>query len=147
MITIRNAKITDVEALLLLLEQLGYPTAKEELEKRFARFLASEGYGVAVACNIDQIVGFVAWSKSKLFVSDSIRIHIEGLVVDKEYRGKAVGKNLMLFAEEYARSCGPAIIDLTSGLRRAEDGSHQFYDKLGYKNEGLMAKLYLRKEV
>jgi GNAT superfamily N-acetyltransferase len=147
MITIRKATLSDIEELLPLLDQLGYSTTKEELAKRFNYFCSIDGYGVAVACNIDQIVGFVAWSKSKLFVYDSIRIHIEGLVVDKEYRGKTVGKKLMLFFEDYARSCGPAIIDLTSGLRRAKDGSHQFYDNLGYKNEGLMAKLYLRKEV
>ncbi len=53
----------------------------------------------------------------------------------------------MQFVEDYARILGPAIIDLTSGLRRLASGSHHFYDKLGYKNEGLMAKLYLRKEV
>jgi hypothetical protein len=39
------------------------------------------------------------------------------------------------------------IIDLTSGLRRAKAGSHEFYKNLGYKNEGYMAKLYLRKEL
>ncbi len=147
MITIRKATSLDIEELLPLLDQLGYSTTKEELAKRFNDFCSIDGYGVVVACIENKIVGFVAWSKSKLFVSDTVRIHIEGLVVDKDYRGKAVGKKLMLFAEEYARSFGPAIIDLTSGLRRASDGSHQFYDKLGYKNEGLMAKLYLRKEV
>ena len=147
MAAIRKATLSDIPDLLPLLDQLGYPTTKEALTKRFNDFINLDGYGVAVAYYVDQVVGFVAWSKSKLFVSDSIRIHIEGLVVDKECRGKEVGKKLMLFVEEYARSCGPAIIDLTSGLRRAEDGSHQFYDKLGYKNEGLMAKLYLRKEV
>ena len=147
MATIRKATLSDIPDLLPLLDQLGYSTTKEELAKRFNYFCSIDGYGVVIACIENKIVGFVAWSKSKLFVSDSIRIHIEGLVVDKEYRGKAVGKKLMLFVEEYARSCGPAIIDLTSGLRRAEDGSHQFYDKLGYKNEGLMAKLYLRKKM
>lgn len=53
----------------------------------------------------------------------------------------------MQFVENYARQFSPAIIDLTSGLRRASEGTHEFYKKLGYKNEGLMAKLYLRKEI
>ncbi len=39
-----------------------------------------------------------------------------------------------------------AIIDLTFGLR-ANEGTHEFDKKLGYKNEGFMAKLYLRKKI
>lgn len=147
MIIIRNAEIRDMDALLPLLEQLGYSTTKELLEKRFTKFLFVEGYGVAVACMDDKIVGFVAWSKSNLFVSDASRIHIEGIAVDKNYRGQNIGKQLMQFVENYAGQFSPAIIDLTSGLRRAGEGTHEFYQKLGYKNEGLMSKLYLRKEV
>jgi len=52
----------------------------------------------------------------------------------------------MEFVEEVARKNAPAIVDLTSGIRRAKDGAHQFYNGLGYKNEGPMAKEYLRKE-
>ena len=147
MIIIRNAEPSDIEALLPLLEQLGYPTSKKLLEKRFAKFLSNEGYGVAVACTNSKIVGFVAWSQSNLFVADKIRIHIEGIAVDKNYRGQNIGKQLMHFVENHAQKSSPAIIYLTSGLRRANEGTHEFYKKLGYKNEGLMAKLYLRKEV
>ena len=38
-------------------------------------------------------------------------------------------------------------INLISGLRSAEDEAYQFYANMGYKNEGLIAKLYLRNEV
>ena len=76
-----------------------------------------------------------------------MRFHIESLVVNEKYRGCGIGKKLMLFVEDIARKFSPAIIDLTSGLRRAKDGSHEFYKALGYNNEGHMAKLYLRKEV
>lgn len=147
MTIIRNAELSDIIDLLPLLEQLGYPTTKELLEKRFTKFLSNEGYGVAVACMNNKIVGFVAWSQSNLFVSDKIRIHIEGIAVDKNYRGQNAGKQLMQFVENHAQKSSPAIIDLTSGMRRANEGSHEFYKKLGYKNEGFMAKLYLRKEI
>jgi len=49
--------------------------------------------------------------------------------------------------EEFAQQISPCIIDLTSGLRRAKDGSHDFYKSLGFNNEGYMSKLYLRKEI
>jgi len=53
----------------------------------------------------------------------------------------------MKFVEDIAQQDSPAIIDLTSGLRRAQGGTHEFYKRIGYQNEGPMAKLYLRKEL
>ena len=123
MLTIRQATYLDVKYLLPLLDQLGYPTTQEKLEERFANFVNIDGYGVAVACMEDTIIGLVAWSKSKLFVSDTDRIHIEGLVVDKENRGKNIGQALMMFVEENVKSQNPVIIDLTSGIRRAPEYS------------------------
>jgi ribosomal protein S18 acetylase RimI-like enzyme len=146
-ISIHLAQLSHIPALLPLMEQLGYPSSQKELEARFERFIKNEGYGVAVACLGPQIIGMIAWSRSSLFVSDKTRFHIEGLVVDNCHQGSGVGRKLMLFVEEIGRQCSPAIIDLTSGLRRAKGGSHEFYKNLGYTNEGPTAKLYLRKEV
>ena len=146
-ISIRSAQISDIPTLVSLMDQLGYPVSEHELKLRFERFTKNNGYGVEVACLENQVVGFVAWSVSSVFVLDKVRFHIEGLVVDKGYRGCGVGKKLMVFVEDIARDFSPAIIDLTSGLRRAKDGSHEFYKTLGYQNDGHMAKLYLRKEV
>lgn len=147
MITICNAKQTDIEGILPLLEQLGYPTTKELLEQRFVSFLSNEGYGIAIACLKDKILGFVAFSKSQLFVSDTTRIHIEGIAIDQNHRGKNIGRKLMNFVENKAKEFSPSVIDLTSGVRRAGNGTHEFYKRIGYKNEGEMAKLYLRKEI
>ncbi|MEI8295352.1 MAG: GNAT family N-acetyltransferase [Alphaproteobacteria bacterium] len=144
---IRAATISDIPGMLPLLEQLGYPASLHEAERRFKDFVSLKGYGVAVACISDKVIGWVAWSKTQVFISDNTRFHIEGLVVDEQHRGQGIGKQLMTFVEDYAKGFHPCIIDLTSGLRRAKDGSHEFYKALGYHNEGLMAKLYLRKEL
>ena len=145
--TIRIATTSDALGLLPLMEQLGYPQNSQDFEKRLEIFMSKEGYGVAVAEKSKIIIGLVAWSKTTIFVSTASRIHIEGLVVNKQYRGQGIGKRLMNFVENIAKILSPCIIDLTSGLRRAKDGSHEFYKALGYKNDGPMAKLYLRKEV
>lgn len=151
MIIIRQATNNDIPYLLPLIEQLGYPQDLKNLQERFQQFMKQEGYGVAVAANEDKIedkiVGWVAWSKSCLFVEIKTRIHIEGLVVDKKYQGQGIGKMLMKFVEDVAIDHSPCIIDLVSGVRRAKDGTHDFYKRLGYHNEGHMAKLYLRKEL
>lgn len=147
MIDVRIALAADIFEILPLLAQLGYPTNERDLKRRFDEFLHLDGYGVLVASQANKIVGVIAWSKSKLFVVDKARFHIEGLIVDEEYRGKGIGQKLVIAMEEFLRNAGPSIIDLTSGLRRAKDGTHEFYKRLGYNNEGLMAKIYLRKDL
>ena len=147
MINLQPATISSIPAIVPLLEQLGYPVTPEELEKRFTNFIKKDGYGVVIATYESQPIGMISWSKSHLFVQGKVRFHIECLIVDRNYRNQGVGKKLMLFVEEVAKISRPAIIDLTSGVRRAKDGSHDFYKALGYNNEGHRAKLYLRKEV
>ncbi|ARG98924.1 N-acetyltransferase [Legionella micdadei] len=144
-IVIRNALLRDIPHFLPLMEQLGYPQSLEGLQKRFEVFATQPDYGVLLAEATTQVLGWIAWSKSPLFISDITRIHIEGLVVDRNFRGQGIGKKLMAEVEKFAAQFSPCIIDLTSGLKRAKDGTHEFYKSLGYQNEGAMAKLYLRK--
>jgi len=142
---IRDAIEDDINEILDLMDQLGYSTSKEEFIEIFKKFTATPDYGVVVADYNNQVAGWLAWSKSQLFVVDKTRYHIEGIIVNPKYRGLGIGEKLMRFVEDIA-SNSPSIVDLTSGLRREKDGSHEFYKKLGYRNEGIMAKLYLRKE-
>lgn len=146
-VVIRRVKKEDIALLLPLMEQLGYPQELKDMQKRFQHFTNQEGYGVAVAEQERKIIGWVAWSKSLSFVTPKVRIRIEGLVIDAPYQARGIGKQLMTYVEDFAKQYSPCIIDLTSGLRRAKEGSHEFYRALGYHNEGPMAKLYLRKEV
>lgn len=144
---IRHATIDDTPKLLPLLSELGYPATLEDLNRRFLKFVNNPGFGVAVSEMNEEITGLVAWTKTDHLISDATRFSIIGLVVSTSHRGTGIGKKLMKFVEDIAKQHSPAIIDLTSGLRRAKDGSHEFYKHLGYKNEGPMAKLYLRKEL
>lgn len=146
-IIIRSANQDDIPAILPLIDQLGYPNRMEDLSKRLKKFTEMPGYGVAVATIDDIVAGWVAWSSSSFFVFDQIKFRIEGLIVSSSYREKGIGKELMRFVEATAQEHSPCIIELTSGMRRANEGTHEFYKKLGYSNEGHMAKLYLRKEL
>ena len=147
MISIRFIKPDDLPFLLPLLGNLGYPTNLSALQERLELFLNQDGYGVAVATTSSHIVGMVAWSKSLLLVVPKTRLHIEALIVDGKYRHQGIGKKLMEFMEDIAQHYKPCIIDLTSGQHRQKDGTHDFYQRLGYQNQGLMAKVYLRKEI
>ncbi len=145
-ISIRHAKPIDTPKLLPLLSELGYPATLGDLEERLMSFLDHPGYGVAVCTINHEVVGFIAWSQSYLFVSNTARFHIEGLIVAQNYRGKGIGKKLMLFVEEIAKSHSPAIVDLTSSLWREETTkAHSFYQNLGYDNKKHSS--YFRKEL
>lgn len=147
MTTLRFAEKKDVPQLLPLLEQLGYPTTEHNLMAQLERFTPTNGGGVVVACQEEKPVGWIAWSTSPEFVSHATSFRIEGLIVDKLYRGQGVGKKLMGFLEKWASQYTPSYIELTTGVRRAQEGTHNFYHALGYKNEGPMAQVYLRKEI
>lgn len=144
---IRHATIDDTPKLLPLLSELGYAATLGDLNRRFLKFVKNPGFGVAVCEMNEEIRGFVAWTKTDHLISDATRFSIVGLVVSTSHRGTGIGKKLMKFVEDIAQQNSPAIIDLTSGLRRSQDGTHEFYNRIGYQNEGHMAKLYLRKEL
>ncbi|MFN7710380.1 MAG: GNAT family N-acetyltransferase [Holosporales bacterium] len=144
---IRPAQQADAKSLVPLCAQLGYPLSYEEVCHNLSIYLGRSHYGVAVALVDERIVGWIAWTQIRRFISNKWLFHIEGLVVDTAYRGRGVGKKLLKHVEGLAESCAPALVDLTSGVRRASEGTHAFYQRLGYGNEGPYAKLYFRKEI
>jgi len=56
------------------------------------------------------------------------------LVVDETRRGKGVGRELVVAAEDWARECGCKRIVVTTALQRAD--AHAFYEKLAYAHTG-----------
>lgn len=67
----------------------------------------------------------------RVFYADTIT-EIGGLVVDKIYRSKGVGKNLMKKVEYWGKQKDCTIISLRSNEKRKE--AHEFYQKIGYEN-------------
>ncbi|XVN43034.1 MAG: hypothetical protein RCG15_01685 [Candidatus Rickettsia vulgarisii] len=58
---------------------------------------------------------------------------IEALIIDELFRGNGIGKKLINFLERIVYHHRPAIIDLTSGLRRSKDGTQEFIKLLVIK--------------
>jgi len=90
---IRQATKNDISQLAPLLAELDYPASLERLTARFQQFLQNTGYGIPVCEINEQIIGFVVWSKSDLFVADIIKFRIEGILVTNSYRGQGIGKS------------------------------------------------------
>ena len=59
-----------------------------------------------------------------------------GITVMEDHRGRGVGQALMAAAEQDARSRGARRIILD--VIAANDGARRFYDRLGYREQGLV---------
>lgn len=144
---IRPATLEDASFLLPLMEQLGYPLSLKALQGRIKKYSDHHSYHVLVAEKNHNLLGFIALAFHEFFVFEGKRCRIEGLIVDDKHRGHGVGRHLIQQAEILAKQEGCLLIELTSGLRRAKDGSHEFYRALGYENDDITGKLYLRKDL
>lgn len=146
-IHIRQATIEDSAQLVPLMEQLGYTLSFKEIKERIHIYMTKHDYMLFVSLEEERVTGTLALNFHEMFVLPSRKAKIEALVVDENHRRKGIAQALMRKAESYAKEYGCTVIELTSGMRRASMGSHDFYKKLGYQNEGPLAKLYLRKEL
>ena len=143
---IRPATVDDAPSLAPLLAGLEYPNTAEMIADRI-RLYHSQGFGVFVADEDEDILGFIAISLRDLFINDVRSAHVEGIYVDPRAQGRGLGKMLIARGEGFAREKDCTWIDLTSGKRRAPTGTHAFYHSLGYGNDGHYEKLYFRKKL
>jgi GNAT superfamily N-acetyltransferase len=132
---------------MLLVERLGYPLSLEDMENRVRIYTTHPDYKLFVSTDAQTITGFVALNYHEMMVLPSRKMRIEGLVIDLSYRRQGIALQLMHKAEAYAKASGCSVIELTSGMHRASSGGHNFYNKLGYGNDGAHAKAYLRKVI
>jgi predicted N-acetyltransferase YhbS len=141
---VRLATQQDTDDLVALTHQLGYELSREDMAEKLSAY-GSDDYAVIVAEIQGKAIGFIALHFFERFVLKEKGSQIMALIVDSHYRGKGIGAALIKAGEEAAVERGCYTIDLVSGKRRIPEGTHLFYHRMGYVNEGEMAKLYLRK--
>jgi GNAT superfamily N-acetyltransferase len=128
---IRNVKLTDIEEITRLCEQLGYLITIEKIKPRVERLIKNKEHAIFVyEINENTISGWV-----HVFGKDLIELEyaeIGGLVVDNNYRRQGIGLKLMRKCEEWAKENGYEEIRLRSGGQRKE--AHEFYKQIGYEN-------------
>jgi GNAT superfamily N-acetyltransferase len=127
---IRPARIEDAKEIAKLCMQLANQVSAEQVEERLDK-INEEKDSIIFLYEMDNaICGWV-----HVFGKCMIQLEyaeIGGLVVDTEYRGKGIGKNLMRKAEEWAMEKGYSEVRLRSGGHRKE--AHDFYKSIGYEN-------------
>ncbi len=129
-IKIREMTAADLPRILDLADQLGYPAALQDLTARFHRISALKDHTLVTACAGAE--GVIGWLHLCVLtpLEAPAAAQISGIVVDKLWRGKGVGRLLVEYAERWAAERG--LDRLTLRSRDDREGAHAFYRGRGF---------------
>jgi ribosomal protein S18 acetylase RimI-like enzyme len=133
-IAIREATIADSDQIAQLVSDLGYPTSSSQMHMRLESILKDHDYHTLVACEGDQIVGFIGTRVGPLYESDHLYGQIMALGVAGARQRGGIGRMLMQAAETILIQRGARVLVVTSGNHRTD--AHAFYEKHGYSFTG-----------
>ena len=140
-VVIRSAALTDFAAVARLVSELGYPTSPSQMQLRLEAILEDHDYFTLVACDGEQVVGFVGTRVGPLYEADGKYGQIMALAVATTHHRRGVGQMLMKAAESNLADRGARELVVTSGNQRA--GAHAFYESCGYTFTGRRYKKML----
>jgi len=111
-------------------EQIGSPLALV-YRQAFERMQHQKGNDIYVAQLNGAIIGCMQLTLiAGLSRKGMTRLQIETVRVAKNMRSKGIGKQMMKFAIDFAKSSGCGLVQLTTDISRAD--AHRFYDRLGF---------------
>ncbi|WP_277376144.1 GNAT family N-acetyltransferase [Paenibacillus polymyxa] len=122
-------------------ERYEKPLPKEYIEA-FAKIEQQMGNSIIVVMVKNEVIGCLQLTLipgiSRL---GTTRGQIEGVRIDKDYRGKGVGESLLRYAINEAKTMGCEMIQLTTDKKRKD--AHRFYERLGFvaSHEGMKLSL------
>ncbi|WP_096187531.1 GNAT family N-acetyltransferase [Evansella halocellulosilytica] len=134
---IRDVNMEDIPDVVPLMEQLGYPASVEQLRNRFTKIIANKSYHTFIADLDGKIVALAGLCTSIFYEHDGYYVRIVAFVVDENYRGKGIGKQLLQKVEEWAKEQGAIAISLNTGTREERQGAHQFYMSMGFEPKSI----------
>ena len=133
-VEIRPPKPADLEALGVLMGQLGYPATPEAMERRLTRLAEQPGNVVFVAEWEGRVAGAAMAHLAPAIHLDEPVAMLVALVVADGVRGQGVGRRLVAAVEAWGREHEARRMSVTSNVAR--HGAHAFYERLGYEHTG-----------
>lgn len=152
---IRKANTQDIQDICTLLEQVlevhhaGRPDifrahGKKYDEKALQEMLSRQGYPIFVYDDDGHVAGYIicqeltACGPSLMPVKT---LYIDDLCVDKDARGKGIGRKLFNYAKDYAIENG--FYNVTLRVWNSNPGAMRFYESLGLKPQSTTLELIL----
>lgn len=127
---IREAALTDADAIAALSCELGYAATPAAAAERLARILGQPDQRACVAVVDGRVVGW-AQAHATTILESGFRAEIVGLIVGDAARRRGVGRALVHELERWAAEIGATSLVVRSNVSRVE--SHRFYPALGYE--------------
>lgn len=142
----RKANKNDVYAIVRLLADDELGSQRERFEEplpstyydAFDAVESQTGNEIILAVENDKVIGCLQLTIIPGLARQGMkRAQIEGVRVDREYRGKKIGERLFKKAIALAKSEECGLVQLTTDKKRGD--AHRFYDKLGFSasHEGM----------
>lgn len=103
---------------------------RNKLSAVFQHMTKSDGYELLCAEKDGRIAGFASLAILRNFWQEGLIMYITTMIVDREHRGRGIGKALLARITEIAKEKGCAKIELESAFHRAD--AHEFYEKAGF---------------
>jgi len=89
-------------------------------------------YVVLGAKHLNKIIGTIMGVVIEDIIGDCRPFMvIENMIIDQDYRGKGIGKELMMYLENIARDRNCYYIIFVSSSKRKD--AHRFYQSMGYE--------------
>jgi N-acetylglutamate synthase-like GNAT family acetyltransferase len=129
-VSIREASAGDEAQVAVLLAELGYPAALDEVTRRFERLGREAGNWLWLAIDGERVVGLAGLHVMPLVEREPLG-RVTAIVVAEGERRRGVGRVLMERAEEEARRQGCERLEVTTADRRTD--AHGFYRGLGFE--------------
>lgn len=128
--SVRRITASDVERVVPLMAELGYPTSADVLAARLCALSRNPADAVLVAEFDGSIVGLTALHSFELLHIPGRTGRITALVVSAVARKQGIGTQLLHAAEKCLVECGCTRLEVASAERRSD--AHAFYEKHGY---------------
>ena len=142
-IMIRKASVKDINKILEILKQVNYVhhVLRPDLfnlgtkysNKELEEIINNENTPIFVY-EENEVMGYIFCiiEKTNSAMLTNIKtLYIDDLCVDEKYRGKGIGKELYLYAKEFAKKNG--IYNITLNVWEGNDKAKGFYESLGLK--------------
>lgn len=128
--------LQQIDNLLDLYKQLGYPTTKKDLRQRLEKLNAHEDYYILLLISeIGEIIGFSGMCLMMNFEKTGDYLRILAFVVNNNYRGQGLGTYLLKEVENFANKLHCDAITLNSGNRLERMDAHRFYQSNGFEKK------------
>lgn len=127
--------LNNIEELLFLYKDLGYPTTKEALISRLKKICNHEDYYLLLLIKDDVIIGLSGMCKMLFYENDGEYMRLLAFVINSNYRGSGYGSFLLKESETLATQFGCKVITLNSGNRLDRGNAHSFYKNNGFEKK------------